>query len=141
MATFYDSKNAKFTVATNDTSATIISIEGLPGVRELNDVTAFGSDGHRWGAGLEHSVFTITGMYDITATVGSDTLFGPARTATSVTAFTYQPYYTSTAVARTEYGGNFWVENYEVIAKVGNIVTFKATCRVDNGVGRTTPSS
>lgn len=139
MATFYDSTGATFSVTGSPVflDATIVSIEGLPGTRELNDVTALGSIGHRFNPGLENTVFTITGMYDTTVSgagvIGSDTAFGAYRTATTPTAFSYVP-----NAAGKAYTGTFMVENYEALAKVGSIVMFKVTCKVDNKVTRAT---
>ncbi len=137
MATFYDSRVATLLVTDSGSTSRnvtvyIVSVDGLPGVRRLNDVTTFGSTGRRYSPGLEEQTVTIDMIHSVDANVGSDTVFGPLRTYTAATAFTYNPSNT----AASNYVGNWWVEDYVVLAKIGDAVKSRVTCRVDNGVAR-----
>lgn len=132
---FFDSRVSRLFVAdsastSQDISAYVKSVEGLPGPRNLNDVTTFGSVGHRWSPGLQDNTVTIELVYSEDATTGSNTVFSPIRTATTSKAFIWYPS-GSTGAA---FSGNLWVETYEITSRIGNAVMAKVTARVDNGV-------
>ena len=67
-------------------SADIVSIEGLPGPRELLDSTTLGATGHTHHPTLENIRFTIEFLYNDTASTGSAAVINALRTHTAATA-------------------------------------------------------
>lgn len=142
MAVFFDSRVSQFFV-TSATSAMlevtdyITSLDGIPGARNLNDVTTFGSVGHRYAAGLEEGTFTIELLYSEDANTaslgGTDPVFGLLRTLSTAVAFSYSPGGTTTAKT---YTGNLWIDSYNIKAKMGSAVLATVTGKVDNGISR-----
>ena len=137
---FFDTRTTKFWMANStatlqDISAYCTEITGLPGKRDLVDVTTFGSIGHQWGPSLQNAEFTIRAFYSQDATTGLDTIFGPMLTATSTRAF--QLSYSGSSTS-TIYTGNSWCADYGGRAQVGRYVEMDINCKVDNGVTRTT---
>jgi hypothetical protein len=133
----FDTKTSVFTItsstaSTENISSYITSIDGLPGRRELTDVTTFGSAGHRWNPSLENAEFTIDVLYSEDATVGTDTIFGPMRTSTTTRVFYYYPGISTGAY----YTGNCWLDDYPIVGKVGDSVRARVHCKVDNGITR-----
>ena len=80
---FFDSKVSRFLVedaggGRRDLSAYIVSVRGLPGVRNLNEVTALGDGGAKFIAGLEDSAVTLSGIYDDKCGLRAGRRAGPA---------------------------------------------------------------
>lgn len=115
-----------------DVSDYIVSIEGLPGPRELNEATTLNQTGRKWHPTLQNATISLELVYSEDASVGSDTVFGPLRTHTSAVAFKYYPRGTSGQY----YSGNVWVRDYRVTTRVGSIVTAKVDLQVDGVVAR-----
>ena len=138
---FFDSRVSKFNITdtgavSRDLSAYITEVGGLPGPRNLNDVTALGDTGTKSIPGLENVQITLAGIFDDTATSGPDAVLGPLRTHTAATAFDYGPKgSTSTYV---KYSGTQWVTSYEVTSRVGSRVEWRATLQVEGVVARGT---
>ena len=133
----YDSQLSVFKIT--DTSAQerdisdyIVSIEGLPGVRELSEATTLNRSGRHWHPSLENVVITLELVYSEDASVGTDTVLGPLRTHTAAVAFKYYPRGTSGKY----YSGNTWVRDYRVITRVGSIVTARCELQVQGTVAR-----
>lgn len=132
---FFDSNVSAFTIvdgtgtATRDISAYVHSLEGLPGDRELNDVTAFGDTGRKHAISLENVKFTMEGFYENTASSGADVVLVGLRTATSSKVFAYGP--EGTASGKRKYTGVCWMSDYKLTSKVGNMIAFKAEFSVD----------
>ncbi len=119
-----------------DISANILSVSGLPGPRELIDVTAFGDSGHKSIAGLENVVITLEMMWTELATTGSDTIFGPLSRHTAATAWDCGP--SGKTTGKIKYSGTCWVRNYEITGRVGAILTARAELQVEGVVTRGT---
>lgn len=137
----FDSKNAKFQITDNgatlrDISAYVIGVRGLPGAREVYDVTALGDGGRKWLPGLENVVITLDLMYSSTALVGADTVLGPLRTDTTARAFDYGP--EGTATGKIKYSGSCFVRSYEALSRIGDVVRAVAELVVDGQVTRGT---
>ena len=93
---FFDSKVSKFLIddtgsVQRDLSAYVTEVRGLPGRRNLNEVTALGDSGAKFIAGLEDVDISLSGIFDDTATTGPDAVLGPLRTHTSAVSFEYGP--------------------------------------------------
>ena len=134
--TRFDSSVSVFYFNTQIVTGDIISVDGLPGPRDLKDVTALGDAGYRWNPSLENVTFTLEALWNVDATVGIDTLFGAARTSASVIAFIYGPKGSTSGYVK--YYGNCWIENYVIHSKVGDAIKATITCKVDGVVNKST---
>ena len=56
-----------------------------------NDVTAFGSVGRRYNAGIDETKFTVEMMFNQVATTGSHTVVGAVHTAKTTVPFAFYP--------------------------------------------------
>jgi hypothetical protein len=138
---FFDSKVSKFLIddtgsVQRDLSAYINDVGGLPGPRNLNEVTALGDSGAKFIPGLEDVAITLAGIFDDTATSGPDAVLGPLRTHASAVDFEYGPEGLSTGDVK--YSGTCWVLAYDLRSRVGNRVEWSATLQVEGTVTRGT---
>ena len=138
---FFDSKASVFQitdtgVSLRDISAYITEVSGLPGPRNLHEVTALGDSGAKFIPGLENVAVTLSGVYNDTATSGPDAVLGPLRTHTSAVAFDYG--HKGKTSGYPKYSGNCWVQTYEMGSKVRNRVEWSARLQVDGTVTRGT---
>lgn len=134
---FFDSQVSIFKItdtgaSLRDVSASITSIEGLPGPRELNEATPLNQAGHKFHPTLENGPINLEVIFSDDANVGSDTVFGPLRTHTAATAFEYYP----KGGATPKYSGNAWVRNYTILTRVGQLLTARVELQVDGVVAR-----
>jgi hypothetical protein len=139
---FVHGKNSYFQVddsggtARNLTSF-VDQVSGLPGGRELADVTAMGDNGHRYIPGLQNGQFSINGHYDPTATTGPQAvLSGLALSASATSTFNYGPEGSTAGMVKLT--GECWCETYEVTSSATDKVSFTANFRVDGTVTVTT---
>jgi len=116
-----------------DVSPYIVSIDGLPGPRELNEATGLNVTGRKFHPTLENVPFTLELMFSADATVGPDTVFGPLSRHTAATAFEYYP----KGVTVPKYYGSCWVRNYTILTRVGSLLTARVECQVEGTVSRT----
>ena len=119
-----------------DISSYIDEIDGLPGPRELNEVTALGDTGQKDIAGLERVRVTIGGHYDDTATTGPDAVLGPLRTDDTARAFDYGP--KGSTAGFVKYSGTQKMAGYNLVSRVGDIVKWRAELQVQGVVTRGT---
>ena len=138
---FFDSRESVFQI--DDTSnqlrnisAFLDEMSGLPGPRNLNDVTAMGDTGRKSIPGLEDVLITLAGHFDDTATTGPDAILGPLRTHTAELDFDYGP--EGTTSGDVKYSGKFFLTSYEIESRVGSQVRFRATIQVNGAVTRGT---
>jgi len=115
-----------------DISAYITEINGLPGKRDLSDVTTFGSLGHRFKPSLENAEFTINVLYTEDTNYGTNSTIGYLRTTLSTSAFAYYP--AGTTAGYGKISGAMWLDDLSYISKVGDAVRATIHCKVDNGV-------
>ncbi len=136
---FFDSQVSKFQIddigtTLRDISAFMTEIDGLPGPRNLNPVTALGDAGVKHQPSLEDVSISLSGTWDNTATTGLDVILGGLRTHNAAVDFEYGP--EGTASGDFKYSGTCWVENYTIRSQVGNVVSWSATLRVEGVVTR-----
>ena len=110
---FVDGRRARFRIADTggtmrDLSAYITEVNGLPGERTLNDVTALGDSGARFKPGADAVMFTLRGLFDDTATLGADAVLGALRYHNAPVNFEYAP--TGLATGGVRYAGKCWVD-------------------------------
>ena len=138
---FFDSKTSKFKIddtggTLRDLSQYITQISGLPGQRNLNEVTALGDDGAKFIPGLENVTISLSGIFDDTDTSGPDAVLGPLRTHTSAVDFEHGPNGDTSGFVKNS--GTCWVTTYEIGSKVGSRVEWSATLQVEGKVTRGT---
>ena len=136
---FLDSRVSRFLIqdagdAKRDLSAFVVDVRGLPGARALNEVTALGDSGARFIPGLQDGVFSLSGLFDSTASTGPDAVLGGLRSHDAAVGFEYGP--EGTAAGAVKYSGQCWVVSYELRSRVGRLVEWGASLQVDGVVGR-----
>lgn len=132
---FFDSSASTFSL--DDSGGTLRalttfmdSIDGLPGARDLDDVTALSDTGHRFIPSIANVKFSIGGHFDPTVTTGPHAVLGgDAYTSTSTATFSYGP--RGSATTNTRITGECWVQGYQLTSKVGSQVTWKADLQID----------
>lgn len=113
-------------------SAYVDNVGGLPGARELSEVTAFGDSGTKSIPGLQDVSFSISGHFDSTATTGPNAVLNSLRTATATASFEYGP--EGSVTGKVKFSGECWLTSYEVEASVDDKVSFSAEFQVDGTV-------
>jgi hypothetical protein len=111
-------------------------VSGLPGGRDLSQVTAFGDGGTKSIPGLQDVKFSIKGHFDSTATTGPNAVLNGLRTATATATFEYGP--EGSATGKVKFTGECWLTDYVVDASVKEKVSFTASLQVDGTVTATT---
>lgn len=138
---FVHGKNS--VVAVDDTGGTLRTISsfvdnvsGLPGSRDLSEVTAFGDQGVKNIPGLVNTSFSLSGHWDPTQTTGPDAVLGALMTSQSATAsFEYGPQ--GSSASNIKYMGEAWITSYTVESSVTDKTSFSAEFQVDGVVTRT----
>lgn len=138
---FVHGKNAVFSL--DDSGGTlrtltsyVDNVSGLPGGRNLSEVTAFGDSGTKSIPGLQDVEFSISGSFDSTASTGPNAVLNSLRTASATATFEYGP--EGSTAGKTKFTGECWLTSYEVEASVDNKVSYKAEFKVDGTVTSTT---
>ncbi len=90
--------------------------------RMMSNPTTFNHSHEQASPGLITTSFDLELVYSEDTSVGTDTVLGPLLIDATARAYKYYPRGTSGKY----YSGNCYVENYQPISKVGNIVM--ATC-------------
>ena len=118
---FYDSEKSKLYVAEFDlTSYTTGMVPSHP--RTLDDVSAFGDGGRKWHPGISDAKLSWEGLFDDTATTGSDVALDALRAATAAKVCTVWP--GDTVVGNVGSGSaEMWLTDQDIPARVGGIVT------------------
>lgn len=135
---FVDSKNSVFKIddsggTLRTLTAYVDNVDGLPGGRQMDDVTAFGDAGHKNIPGIVNQTFNITGHFDSTATTGPNAILsGLALSATTTATFEYGPEGGSSGNIR--YTGECWCTEYKITSAVGSKVSFSASFQVEGTV-------
>ena len=138
---FFDSQVSVFNIT--DTGAQdrnitpyVVSVDGLPGPRELGDASVLGDTGRKWQPSLENVIITLELLWSDDANVGSDTVLGPLRTHTAAVAFKYGA--KGSTAGYVKYSGSAWVRDYRILSRVGNMVTSRCELQVNGAVARGT---
>lgn len=141
---FFDSRVSKFKLtdsasAVKDLSPYLTEVSGLPGPRNLLEVTALSDTGTKSIPGLQDADISLSGIFNDSSTAGPDLVLGVLRTHTAATAFSYGP--NGTTAGEVDYSGSCWVSSYEIQSRVGSRVEFTATLKVEGAVTRGTMST
>lgn len=124
-----------------DLTQYISEVSGLPGARDLNEVTALGDTGEKNIAGLSHAVISLSGHYDDTATTGPEAVLGPlvkndSTPEDTARLFNYGP--KGSTAGFVKYTGTVKWESFEITSRVGDVVTWTASGKVQGDVTRST---
>jgi len=132
----FDSKNSIFQIndgsSLRDISPYMVSIDGLPGPKELVDVTALGATGRAWQPGLENVVITLELNWSDDALVGPDTVLRLVRALTAATAWDYGP--EGSGSGAQKYSGTCWYRNFTIQSRVGDWIRARAELQVEGAV-------
>ena len=139
MTVLFDSGQSVFQITDTgdqlrDITPYIVAIDGLPGPRELAEATTLNDTGRMFYPILENVVITRELLWSDDAAVGSDTVLGPLRTHGSAVAFDYGP--EGKVAADVKYSGNAWVRNFQILSRVGQMVTSRCELQVNGVVAR-----
>ena len=110
----------------------ITSIDGLPGAKELIDVTALGASGRAFSPGLENIVITLEVLWSDDASVGPDTVFRLVRALTAATAWDYGP--EGSGSGAQKYSGTCWLRNFAIQTRVGDKLRARVELQVEGVV-------
>lgn len=113
-------------------SSYVDNVSGLPGGRNLSEVTAFGDSGTKSIPGLQNVTFSIAGHFDSTATTGPNAVLNSLRTATATATFEYGP--EGGTSGKVKFSGECWLTGYTTDASVAEKVSFSADFQVDGTV-------
>lgn len=125
-------------VGVEDAAAT--TVRAIVGVKtlsfsqenELADVTIIGDEGRKYRQGLTNCTFTIGGLWDDTADVGSATVLQGLVGLEVTTGFEIGPEGNTTGT--TKLSGECVLASYETSSDVGDMVMFTATFNVSGNV-------
>jgi len=142
----YESRPAFFSIvdsdgtSTRDLSSFLTGIDGLPGERELVDVTRLGDSGHRFVASLFNGRFSLEGLYEKTATTGPDVVLTNILGMSSATTFVYGPTGNSSGITppNRRVTGSCWIRTYTTPARVAAAVAFRSDGQVEGIVAFST---
>ena len=119
-------------------TSNITSVDGLPGERELVEITALGDSARSHAPGLTNTTFTVEGYWDETANTGTDTVLGPLYLHTAALTVVYGPEGNDTGDVL--YTVECFCRNYTITSRMGEIVTFRAEFQSNAAVARTIKS-
>lgn len=142
MSNFFDSQLSVFQITDvspgtlRDITQYVVSIDGLPGPREMADVTVLPNEGRYWSPTLENVTITLELLWSDDSLTGSDTVLGPLREHGVAVAFDYGP--EGKGNGDIKYSGNALVEDYRILSRAGNMVTSRCQLKVNGKVARGT---
>jgi len=116
----------------------ITSVDGLPGERELVEITALGDSARSYAPGLTNTTFTVEGYWDETANTGTDTVLGVLYNHTAALSVVYGPEGNDTG--DVQYNVECFCRNYTITSRMGEIVTFRAEFQSNGAVARSIKS-
>ncbi len=138
---FFNSKVSTFELddvggTLQDISADINELSGLPGPRNLSEVTALPDTGTKWIPALENVVITLSGLFSdaVAASGGADFVIGIGRTGSTDLEFEYGP--EGNDATDMMYTGTCLVTDYQITSRVGDTVAWRATLQVQGVVTR-----
>ena len=117
-----------------DLTAHVTRVTGLPGRKDMVDITTFGNSGHKWKPTLENVAFSVEGIYDDTDTSGPNDILGGARADTTPSTLSFEYYPNTTTAGKPKYSGECYIENYEEPTDVNSVALWRADFRVDGVV-------
>ena len=114
----------------------VTSVDGLPGERELVEITALGDAARAYFPGLTNSTITIEGYWDDTSNTGTDTVLGPLYNHTAALSMQCGP--EGGDSGDIKYSLECFCRSYTITSRMGEIVTFRAEFQSNGAVTRGT---
>ena len=138
---FFNSKVAKFLLddvgaTQRDISPYITDIIGLPGKRQLDEVTALGGDGASFIPGVNNIKFSLKGLYNDVANLSPELVIGGLYNATAAADFEFHP--VGTATPKPKWTGTCWVIELKLIPITAKLLRWEADFQVETVVTRGT---
>lgn len=100
---------------------------------DTHDDTTFGATGHTFVAGLTNGKITLNGLWDKTASTGSNTVLQSLLgLGTTTVGFEYGPEGNTTG--NVKYSGECVLESYDQSAPVADLVSFTAVLQISGAV-------
>lgn len=130
MATTFG-KGSHFAIADNDISPYLTSVS-VERDNDVLDITCFGASGHKYAAALTDGKITIQGLWDKTATVGSQTVLSALVGDSDGATFEWGP--EGSASGSVKYTGTLILESYTESAEVAGLVLVNAQARITGAV-------
>ena len=134
----FDSRSAYFSIndgADRDLTAYLTDVTGLPGPTGLKDATTLGDSATKDFAGIPDSTFTLTLLYDDTATTGPEAVIVALWSSKANATFRYGP--KGSTAAFLKYSGTIKIADMDLSAKAGDqqkmVVQFKLQTVVTRG--------
>ena len=135
----FDSRSAYFSIndgAERDLSPYITDIEGLPGPTGLKDATTLGDSATKDFAGIPDTTFTLTLLYDDTATTGPEAVIGALWASKATKTFRYGP--KGSTAPYLKYSGDIKIADMNLTAKAGDQQKMVVQCKLQTVVTRGT---
>ena len=107
-----------------DVSANVVSITPRFG-RHMSEATTLGKSHETVHPGIDLTSLDVEFVYNETAATGTDTVLGALLSHTTAREYEYWP----VGLTGHKYAGTCFVENYQPVTRVRNIVTATATLR------------
>lgn len=105
---------------------------GFAQENELADTTTMGAEGRTFRQGLTNGTINLAGLWDDTASVGSQTVLQSLVGIEVTTGFEYGP--EGNATGAVKLSGECVLESYTEAAPIGDMVAFTATLRISGSV-------
>lgn len=99
---------------------------------DTHDNTTFGAEGHTFQAGLTNGKITVNGLWDDTASTGSQTVFNSLLGLETTVGFEYGP--EGNGSGAVKYSGECVLESYNESAPVADLVSFAAVLTISGNV-------
>ncbi len=100
---------------------------------DTHDTTTYGAEGHTFLVGLTNGTIVVNGLWDKTASTGSNTVIQSLVGLDAVTVgFEYGP--EGNTGTNVKYSGECVLESYSQSAPVADLVSFTATFRISGSV-------
>jgi hypothetical protein len=100
--------------------------------QDSHDDTTYGATGHTYRGGLTNGTITISGMWDKTASTGSDTVLAGLLAIKTPWPWEFGP--EGKTAGKVKKSGNGILTNYRVSAPVADLVSFTATIQISGAI-------
>jgi len=106
-------------------------VNGLPGEKEMGDVTVGGASGHKWFPGLQKVSFSAK-MVMNTVSAGSWDTCKSFQADTAPRLFSFCP--AGTTAGYPMYTGNCWIKTIDFPVSATELNKFTINCEADDGI-------
>lgn len=131
---FVHGKDTVVTVDSNDLSAFANTSEFNP-TTDSHDVSTYGTDGHVFEGGLTNGTFTVSGIYDNTASTGPRAVLQPLKGTAAKVTVTRQPEGAGSGLPQDTFDG--LLTSYTETNPVADMVSWSAEFQVSGSVDST----